>query len=323
MTATNSMSMRARSHNYQLNDTVSRLDLLPVRPHSGGTQAVVSMRASTEREIWFGPFRLLTNQRLLTKAGRELRVGSRALDILIALLEHPGKLVTRHELMERVWPDTVVVEANLNVNIAALRRALGDGQDGNRYLVTIPGRGYRFVASVTFSDFNHQDPEALRPSNDLPTPSTRLFGEDEIVKQLAGELRQHGFITIAGPGGIGKSSVAHAIAAELMSNYQHGFFWVDLTSIETPDLVPSKVADVLGVETRSEDAISGLVAELKDKDVLLVLDNCEHLVAAVAALTTALLKTAPGLQILATSRHPLYATGEHVRRLATQLTIVR
>jgi hypothetical protein len=225
--------------------------------------------------------------------------------------------------MERVWPDTVVVEANLNVNIAALRRALGDGQDGNRYLVTIPGRGYRFVASATFSDFNHRDPEALRPSNDLPTPSTGLFGEDEIVKQLAGELRQHGFITIAGPGGIGKSSVAHAVAAELMSNYQHGFFWVDLTSIQTADLVPSKVADALGIETRVEDAISGLVAELKDKDVLLVLDNCEHLVAAVAALTAALLKTAPGLQILTTSRHPLYATGEHVRRLATKLTIVR
>jgi DNA-binding winged helix-turn-helix (wHTH) protein len=323
MTATNSTATRARGHRYQLNDTVSRWDLLPVRPHSGGTPAVVPMRAATEREISFGPFRLLPNQRLLTKAGREVRVGSRALDILIALLEHPSKLVTRRELMERVWPDTVVVEANLNVNIAALRRALGDGQDGNRYLVTIPGRGYGFVASVTFSDFNHQDPEALRPSNNLSTPSTRLFGEDEIVKQLAGELRQHRFITIAGPGGIGKSSVAHAVAAELTGNYQHGFFWVDLTSIDTPDLLPNRVADVLGVKTRPEDAISGLVAELKDKDMLLMLDNCEHLVAAVATLTTALLKTAPGLQILATSRQPLYATGEHVRRLATQLTIVR
>ena len=295
------------------------MNLLPLRPNANGTPR----RASSEREISFGPFRLLPHQRLLTKAGTEARVGSRALDILIALLERPGKLVTRRELMERVWPDTVVVEANLNVNVAALRRSLGDGQDGNRYLVTIPGRGYRFVASATFSDFNHQDPAALRPSNDLPTPSTRLVGRDEIVKQLAGELRQHGFITIAGPGGIGKSSVAHAIAAELMGNYQHGFFWVDLTSVETPRLVPSTVADVLGVETRVEDALSGLVAELKDKDVLLVLDNCEHLVAAVATLTAALLKTAPGLQILATSRHPLYATGEHVRRLATQLTIVR
>ena len=293
--------------------------MLPLRPNANGTPR----RASSEREISFGPFRLLPHQRLLTKAGTEARVGSRALDILIALLERPGKLVTRRELMERVWPQTVVVEANLNVNIAALRRALGDGHDGNRYLVTIPGRGYRFVASVTFSDFNLRDPTALRPSNDLPTPITRLVGRDEIVKQLAADLRQHVFVTIAGPGGIGKSSVALAVAAELMGNYQHGFFWVDLTSIETPDLVPSKVANALGIETRVDDAISGLVAELKDKDVLLVLDNCEHLVAAVAALTTALLKTASGLQILATSRQPLYATGEQVRRLATQLTIVR
>jgi DNA-binding winged helix-turn-helix (wHTH) protein len=323
MTATDSLAMRASGRRYQLNDTVTRLHSLPRRPHAGGTHTVAPMRATAEREISFGPFRLHPNQRLLTKAGREVRLGSRALDILITLLEQRGKLVTRRELMERVWPDTVVVEANLNVNIAALRRALGDGQDGNRYLVTIPGRGYRFVASVAFSDFNLRDPTAFRPSNDLPTPITRLVGRDEIVKQLAGELRQHGFITIAGPGGIGKSSVGLAVAAELMGNYQHGIFWVDLASIETPDLVPSKVADVIGVEIRVEDALSGLVAKLKDKDVLLVLDNCEHLVAAVATLTTVLLKTAPGLQILATSRQPLYATGEHVRRLATQLTIVR
>ena len=90
MTATDSMAMRAFSRRYQLNDTVSRLGLLPVRPHSGGTPPVVPMRASTEREISFGPFRLLPNQRLLTKAGIEVRVGSRALDILISLLEHPA-----------------------------------------------------------------------------------------------------------------------------------------------------------------------------------------------------------------------------------------
>jgi DNA-binding winged helix-turn-helix (wHTH) protein len=315
MTATDSMAIRAFGRRHQLNDTVSRLDLFPVSPHAGGTQATVPMRASTEREISFGPFCLLPNQRLLTKAGKEVRVGSRVLDILIALLEHPGKLITRRELMERVWPQTVVVEANLNVNVAALRRVLGDGQDGNRYLVTIPGRGYRFVGSVTLSDFNHQDPEAFRPANDLPTPIARLFGRDEIVKQLTGELRQHGFVTITGPGGIGKSSVALAVAAELMGNYKHGIFWADLASIEAPDHVPSTVADVLGVETRAEDAISGLVAELKDKDVLLVLDNCEHLVAAVAYLAIVLLKAAPGLKLLVTSRRPLCAAGERVRRL--------
>jgi len=197
MIATNSMTMRVRPQ------ISAQRHGLPVgfaaRAAAYSETQAVPMRAATEREISF------PNQRLLTKAGREVRVGSRALDILIALLEHPAKLVTRRELMERVWPDTVVVEANLNVNIAALRRALGDGHDGNRYLVTIPGRGYRFVASVTFSDFNLRDPTALRPSNDLPTPITRLVGRDEIVKQLAADLRQHVFVTIAGPGGMGRA----------------------------------------------------------------------------------------------------------------------
>src|SRR6185295_8617930 len=100
MTATNSMAFRAFSHRFQLDDTASRLNLLPLRPNANGTPR----RASSEREISFGPFRLLPHQRLLTKAGTEVRVGSRALDILIALLERPGKLVTRRELMERVWP---------------------------------------------------------------------------------------------------------------------------------------------------------------------------------------------------------------------------
>lgn len=309
MTATNSTATRACGHRYQLNDTVSRLDLLPVRPHSGGTPAVVPMRAATEREISFGPFRLLPNQRLLTKAGREVRVGSRALDILIALLEHPSKLVTRRELMERVWPDTVVVEANLNVNIAALRRALGDGRDGNRYLVTVPGRGYCFVGSITFSDLDLLDPGVLRPAHDLPTRITRLVARDEVVKQLTGQLRQHGFITIAGPDAIGKSSMARAIAAELIGDYKHGVFWVDLAALETPDLVPSAVADALGLEARAETATSELATELKEKNMLLVLNNCEHLVA-VSGLASALLETAPGLHILATSRQRLSAAGE-------------
>ena len=250
MTATDSMAIRACSRRSQLNDTISPLDLLPMGRHAGETQVVEPMRASTEREISFGPFRLFPYQRLLTKAGKEVRVGSWALDILITLLEHPGRLVTRRELMERVWPGTVVVEANINVNIAALRRALGDGQDGNRYLVTIPGRGYRFVAPATFSDFKLRDRNALRTVYELTTPIARLVGQDEIVKRLTGQLRQRGFITLSGLG------------------------------------------DVLGVEPQAQEAISKLVAELKEEDVLLVLDNCEHLVGAVSTSAIVLLKTA-------------------------------
>jgi DNA-binding winged helix-turn-helix (wHTH) protein len=110
---------------------------------------MVDRRApSAERVVSFGPFHLFPTQRLLLEGETPLRLGSRALDILIALVERPGELVCKRELMARVWPDTVVEEGNLKVHVAALRRALADGQDGHRYLATIPGRGYRFVAPV-------------------------------------------------------------------------------------------------------------------------------------------------------------------------------
>ena len=99
----------------------------------------------------FGPFRLLPAQQLLLEGENAIRLGSRALEILIALAEHSGQLVTKDQLMARVWPNTVVEENNLKVHIAALRRTLGDGQPGRRYVATVPGRGYRFVAPVEVS----------------------------------------------------------------------------------------------------------------------------------------------------------------------------
>jgi DNA-binding winged helix-turn-helix (wHTH) protein len=108
--------------------------------------------AAGERVVSFGSFRLLPTQRLLLEGEKPLRLGSRALDILIALVERPGELVSKKELMTRVWPDTVVEEGNLKVHVAALRRTLADGQAGHRYLATIPGRGYRFVAPVVFAE---------------------------------------------------------------------------------------------------------------------------------------------------------------------------
>jgi predicted ATPase/DNA-binding winged helix-turn-helix (wHTH) protein len=323
MTAADPMALLAVDPRPQPYDLVARFNSFPVGPHATGAldapdRALASITGSTERVISFGPFRLLTNQRLLMEADREVRVGSRALDILIALLEQPGELVTRSELMARVWPDTFVVEANLTVHVAALRRALGDGQGGNRYLVTIPGRGYRFVGLVTLSDLNAPGAQAAtKPAHNLPGPLTRLIGRGDIVDNLIGELPQHGFITIAGPGGIGKTSVALMVGAGLMGHYEHGIWWVDLAPLGTPDLVPSAVAAVLAMDIRSEDAISGLIAELKDKHLLLVLDSCEHVIGVAATLATGLRKAAPGVQILATSREPLRAEGERVRRLSS------
>ena len=103
---------------------------------------------ATTREISFGPFRLLPAQFLLLEGDKPVPLGSRAMHILIVLLERPGELVTKQELMARVWPNLFVEPANLSVHISALRRALRDGRDGNRFIINIPGRGYCFVAPI-------------------------------------------------------------------------------------------------------------------------------------------------------------------------------
>jgi DNA-binding winged helix-turn-helix (wHTH) protein len=132
-------------------------DSLQGSPQTGIHQQNISITKAFN----FGSFRLLPAQRLLLKDDKVIRLGSRAMDILIALVERPSELVSKAELMARVWPNTFVEPANLTVHISALRRALGDGRDGNRFFINIPGRGYRFVAPVTMSDISepaHQHP---------------------------------------------------------------------------------------------------------------------------------------------------------------------
>jgi predicted ATPase/DNA-binding winged helix-turn-helix (wHTH) protein len=269
--------------------------------------------------ISFGPFRLLPTQRLLLEGNEPLHLGSRALDILIALVERPGELVSKDELMARVWPNTFVEPANLTVHIAALRRTLGDGRDGNRFLLNIPGRGYRFVAPVAFAD-DLRPPEAaavaIKPAHNLPTRLTRLIGRADIVNQLTERLPQSRLLTIAGPGGIGKTSVAIAVAERLIEAYEHGVRLVDLAPVRDPLLVPSALAAALGLELHSEEPLAELVAAVSDKRILLVLDNCAHIVGACAEVVVSVLRRAAGVHILATSREPLRVDGEHVHRLS-------
>lgn len=125
-------------------------------------------------QISFGPFRLVPTQFLLLEGHKLVRLGSRALEILIVLLERPGELIGKQELMARVWPNIFVEPGNLTVHISALRRTLRDGRDGNRFIINVPGRGYSFVASVEISDTRA---EGERPSQlRLPTGSSRPAG---------------------------------------------------------------------------------------------------------------------------------------------------
>jgi DNA-binding winged helix-turn-helix (wHTH) protein len=162
-----------------------------------------------------GPYHLLPARRLLLEGDKAVRLGSRALDILIALVERAGELVGKDELMARVWPNTFVEEGNLKFQIGALRRTLGDG---DRYLVNVPGRGYCFVAPVALADCPRQSPPqaaATEHAHNLPAQLTRLVGRADIVSGLAGLLPRQRFLTIVGPGGIGKTSVALAVAEAL------------------------------------------------------------------------------------------------------------
>jgi predicted ATPase/DNA-binding winged helix-turn-helix (wHTH) protein len=272
-----------------------------------------------ERAISFGPYRLLAARRLLLEGDQPVRLGSRAFDILEALVERAGEVVGKEQLIARAWPKTYVEEANLKIQVSALRRALGDGQDGNRYVITVPGRGYNFVAPV-----RREEPSraplppivASTAAHNLPIAVTRMIGREEAVAALASRLSRERLVTIVGPGGIGKTTVALAVAERVVAGYEHGVWLVDLAPLADPRLVPSAVATVLGLEVRTEDPLPALIAALRDNRMLLLLDNCEHVIEAVAGLAAALLGGTSGVSILATSREPLGIAGEREYRLA-------
>jgi predicted ATPase/DNA-binding winged helix-turn-helix (wHTH) protein len=269
----------------------------------------------------FGPFHLIPTQRLLLEAEKPLRLGSRALDILIALVERRGELVSKEELMARVWPKMFVEPSNLTVHVAAVRRVLGDGRNGNRYLVNIPGRGYRFVAPVTVVENEMPPLPLLQPvasngSHNLPAQVTKRVGRADTVRVLAAQLSQERFVTIVGPGGVGKTSVALAVAEAVAADFEHGVWLVDLAQVSDPRLVPGALASVLGREALSDDPIPSLVEQLRGKQMLLVLDNCAHVVEAAASLAVSILRGAPAVRILATSREPMRVEGERRHRLS-------
>ena len=269
--------------------------------------------------ISFGPFRLLAGQRLLLEGDRRVRLGSRAFDILIALVEHAGEVVGKDELITRAWPQTFVDETNLKIQVHALRRALGDGQGHHRYVVTVPGRGYSFVALIALERAPQMLAATIAPPttelHNLPYAITRVIGREEAVKAIIARLSSQRMVTVVGPGGIGKTTVALAVAERVIAAYEHGVWLADLAALGDPRLVASAVATVLGVEVHTDDPLPSLVAALRDRRMLLLLDNCEHVIEAVANLTQALLGGTRDVSILATSREPLRIAGEHEHRL--------
>jgi predicted ATPase/DNA-binding winged helix-turn-helix (wHTH) protein len=269
-------------------------------------------------EFSFGPFRLIPERQLLLGDEEPVNLGARGLELLHALVEHSGEVVSKDELIARIWPDTCVSESNLKVQIAALRRALGEGRRGDRYIATVSGRGYRFVARIERHDTSRAQPETVAPEHNLSLEWTRPLGRDDVIDALLLEIPVRRFITIVGPGGIGKTTVAVAVANMLLESYRDGVWLVELAALRDPDRVPSAIAAALGIP--AEGGAKALPFILRHKNMLIVLDCCEHLVDAVASIAGDIMSAAPELHVIATSREPLRANGETVRRLGPLAT---
>jgi len=267
----------------------------------------------------FGPFSLFAAERLLKKGDDPIPLGGRALDILIALVERAGEVVTHRELISTVWPDVTVEKSNLRFQMATLRKALGDGRDGARYVSNVAGRGYCFVAPITRSTAAGTVPVTEVTTTErvqkLPPRLTRMVGRDDTVRALAEQLQMWRFVSIVGPGGVGKTTVAISVAHTLVDGFHDAVFFIDLAALTDPQLVPTAVASALGFMLQTQDPLVGLLAFIGDNKILLVLDSCEHVIGVAAALAERVVSGAPQAHILATSREALRAEGEHVHLL--------
>jgi len=272
----------------------------------------------TKVVISFGPFTLVPGERLLSREGVPVPLGARTLDTLIALVSFPNEVVSKQDLMARVWPDVTVEEGSLRFHIAELRKALGDGKGGARYITTLAGRGYCFVASVTRSS-QLPDERAMRPTSfprvNLPNRLPRMVGRADPILALSAQLLASRFVTVTGPGGVGKTTVAVAVAHDLLETFAEAVIFIDLGALSDPNLVTTSISLMLGLPVQSDDLTPSLIAHLRDKRMLLVLDNCEHVIEAVIAFATRVFLGAPQVHLLATSREALRVEGEQVYKL--------
>lgn len=256
----------------------------------------------------FGHHVLVPLTRSLEIAGQAVPLGARAFDVLVALVERRERVVTKAELLDAVWPDTVVEENNLQVQISTLRKVLGAGA-----IATIPGRGYRFVVPVQEMDGAAAAPAA--PAAPDARAAADLIGRDADLRELATALAgPHRVVTVVGPGGVGKTALARAVVAAALPAGRDGA-WVALADVTDAGQVAATLAAGLGVAPGGPDPVAAIARGIAQRDVTVVLDNAEHLVAAVATLVSILVDTVPGIRFLVTSQVPLGLHGEAVHRL--------
>jgi len=270
--------------------------------------------AAAPEVLRFGRFELQTRERRLLADGEPVALGGRAFDVLLALAERPGRLVSKRTLIDLVWPGLVVQENNLAAQVSALRKVVGDS-----VIATIPGRGYRFAASTQPIDTaGSDDPPAVSPPRlrtNLPSELPALLGRAYELDALGALVDRHRLVSVVGAGGMGKSLLTQHLLAARREAYPQGVCWVELASVTEAAALPGAVATALGLETGHGEPLGALLSAVAPLTLMLALDNAEHLLEAVAALTKALCDAAPGLRVVVTGQAPLRLAGERVFRL--------
>ena len=275
--------------------------------------------------ISFGPFCLSPSERLLTRGGEPVEIGGRSFDLLVVLTEQPGRVLSKRELLKRVWTDVVVEDGSLRFHMAGLRKLLGDGEDGARYIATQVGVGYAFVAPVERQDVPGVSPapstveelsaRSVASASNIPARLPHLIGREHDVEFLEERVKGTSLFTIVGSAGVGKTTLAIEIGHQLTPQFDDRVVFIDFGMLENPALVPAMAAGAMGISVHSDDPLAVILGHVRDQPFLLIFDNCEHVIEPAARLVERIIDEAPQVRILATSREPLRVRGEHVHRL--------
>jgi predicted ATPase/DNA-binding winged helix-turn-helix (wHTH) protein len=294
-------------------------------------------RASSDKSLHsdmklfsFGPFRLDPSRRILRKHDAVVTLGSRAFDLLVAMVDQHGTVLTPDELMAIAWPGVVVDESNLRVQMANLRRSLGSGRDGPRYIANVAGRGYCFVESVRRIDaVDHPSPSTYEPADTPPRPHAEgvrqrsgshssfpppldgAIGRDACVAELVQVVNERRLVTVVGAAGAGKTTLA-ILVAHAIDAFDGSMFFVDLSNVDREDMVAEALASAVGYMTSGGDLLQGLLEVLSARRTLIVLDNCEHVIAAAASLSQQIVQGTRDVSFLNTSREALRVREEFV-----------
>jgi predicted ATPase/DNA-binding winged helix-turn-helix (wHTH) protein len=278
----------------------------------------MSEPAQTDEPFRFGPggrFELRPRVRLLLADGQPQKVGARAFDLLLVLVQHAGRTLSKHELLDRVWPDTVVAENNLEVHVWALRKLLGA-----QAIVTQPGRGYRFGEPVGVGTaVSVARPFAAQPSaaarTRLPSRLPPLLGRGDELGALGRLVEAQALVSVVGGAGVGKTSLVLHLLQARQGAYEQGVCWVDLSALQDGSRVAPGIAAALGLWLGGGEPLTALATALEPMSLLLALDNAEHLLPDVAVVAEALRIRAGGVRLLVTSQLPLKIAAEAVFRL--------